>query len=81
MERITQQHGAAIQATGKAMVKKQNIVYLRQLDEDTEVETAEGVLQGHAGGYVAYDPLSGHVWPIASNYAEMHYELPTQETT
>lgn len=56
------------------MAKKRNPVFLIRQDEDFEVNTNEGLLNGKAGDYVAHDPISGHVWPVAASYVEVHYE-------
>lgn len=38
------------------------------------LEVNEGILRGHAGDYLACDPESGHVWPVAAGYVAAHYE-------
>lgn len=39
------------------------------------VQTNEGFLSAPFGDYVAYDPKSGHVWPVSADYIAMHYEF------
>lgn len=56
------------------MAKKRNPVYLQQQPEPFTVETHEGTLTGRPGDYLAHDPISGHVWPVAASYVEQHYE-------
>jgi hypothetical protein len=58
---------------GRPMVKKPNPVYMLEMLEDFEVETNEGLMQGHAGDSLAHDPISGHVWPVSGAYVAMHY--------
>lgn len=67
--------GPLIQRDGLKMVKKRNPVYLREQSSDFDVETNEEVLTGKAGDYLAYDPISGHVWPVTASYIAQHYEL------
>jgi len=74
MKRITQEHGPTIAAEGERMMKRPNPVYMIPVTEDTEVETNEGVLTAHPGGYIAHDPISGHVWPVAASYVAQHYD-------
>jgi len=71
---FTKEDGAKIRATGIKMKKKPNPVYLIKQNEPFEVVTNEGLLRGHDGGYVAHDPISGHVWPISADYVSQHYE-------
>lgn len=59
---------------GTAMKKKPNPVYLVKQENDFIVATNEGFLRGKAGDFVAHDPISGHVWPVAASYVEQHYE-------
>lgn len=74
MKTWTAEDGGFIKDSGTAYFKKPNPVYLFQLEENCEVQTNEGILIGNIGDYVAYDPLSNHVWPISSDYVAMHYE-------
>lgn len=66
--------GAHILTYGERMKKKPNPVYMIRQKEPFTVETAEGVMRGEAGDYVAHDPISGHVWPVKASYVEQHYE-------
>jgi hypothetical protein len=59
---------------GRKMAKKRNPVHLVKQHEDFEVQTNEGKLTAHAGDYLAHDPISGHIWPVAASYVEQHYE-------
>lgn len=71
MKKFTQE----IDSTGfECMVKKPNLVLMQQQTEDFEVETAEGLMKGHPGDYLAHDPMSGHVWPVKQSYVALHYE-------
>lgn len=65
---------------GVAKVKAPNPVYLVRVGHDFAVETNEGPLTAHAGDFLAHDPISGHVWPVAASYVEQHYIDPTPET-
>lgn len=56
------------------MAKKRNPVYLEKQETEFQVETNEGVLAGKPGDFLAHDPISGHVWPVAASYVEQHYE-------
>lgn len=70
----TKEHGPSIVATAQKMAKKRNPVYLEKQDAEFLVETNEGVLTGKPGDYLAHDPISGHVWPVAASYVAQHYE-------
>lgn len=74
MKVYTKQDGLEIKRTGTAMLKRPNPVYMIKLAEESDVETNEGTLVAHAGDFVAHDPISGHVWPVAASYVEQHYE-------
>jgi hypothetical protein len=66
--------GPDIVKNGAKMAKKRNPVYLVKQDTGFQVETNEGVLNGKPGDYLAHDPISGHVWPVSSDYVAVHYE-------
>jgi len=70
---FTAEDGPRLLAEGTPAIKKPNPVYLERQGEDFTVETNEGPLHGHAGDYLAYDPISGHVWPVAASYVAQHY--------
>ena len=57
----------------KKMLKKDNPVYMYQMDRPFKVATKEGDLDGRAGDWLAFDPLSGHTWPVAAYYVALHY--------
>lgn len=78
MENFTAADGPKIKAAGVPMKKKPNPVYLVKRYEPFTVQTNEGELSGNAGDFVAHDPISGHVWPVAASYVEQHYE-PTSD--
>lgn len=59
---------------GRKMLKRPNPVFIVKQDAEFTVETDSGVLQGVAGDSVAYDPISGHVWPIKQSYLDQHYD-------
>lgn len=69
------EHGPQIAEWGNAALKKPNPVHLYQVMHDGQVRTNEGTLGIHAGQYIAYDPISGHVWPVDAAYVEQHYEF------
>ena len=71
---FTSADGKGIETLGLKMAKKRNPVFLRRQTEPFQVQTNEGKLSGNAGDYVAYDPLSGHVWPVSKEYVQLHYE-------
>lgn len=75
MRVITQEHGPSIQEEGRRAMKRPNPVWMVQLDADARVQTTEGMLTGKAGDFVAYDPISGHVWPVQASYVEQHYDF------
>jgi hypothetical protein len=78
MRRFTKEDGPLIQHRGEIFFKRRNPVYLIPSDGPFEVETNEGVLKGN--DFIAYDPLSGHVWPVSKEYVAMHYEKsPTKD--
>ena len=72
-KRFTQADGAALARDGERMLKLPNPVFLARQAEPFDVETTEAVLSGKAGDFVAHDPISGHVWPLAASYVEQHY--------
>ena len=74
MPRFDKSHGPELVRTGTPMKKKPNPVYMIRQEEPFEVETNEGVLAGKAGDFVAHDPISGHVWPVAASYVQQHYD-------
>lgn len=61
---------------GRKAIKKPNPVYLVQSPEEFSVTTEEGdTLNGKPGDYIAHDPISGHVWPVAESYVAQHYDF------
>lgn len=70
----TSKDGPELVEHGQKMAKKRNPVYLQKQIASFRVETNEGVLNGESGDYLAHDPISGHVWPVAASYVEQHYE-------
>ncbi len=71
---FTKADGPRLIKTGQKMAKKRNPVYLEKQTTEFQVETNEGLLTGKPGDYLAHDPISGHVWPVAASYVEVHYE-------
>lgn len=67
--------GPRLQQSGRRAIKRPNPVFMERQEEAFSVQTNEGVLQGAAGDYVAHDPISGHVWPVAASYVEQHYDF------
>ena len=58
----------------KAM-RKTGFVLMSQQKDDFEVETEGGLMQGHAGDFLAVDPVLGHAWPVTNEYVRVHYEV------
>jgi len=77
---FTQADGPNLVRDGERMLKLPNPVYLTRQNEPFDVETTEGTLSGKAGDFVAHDPISGHVWPVAASYVEQHYRPAEPET-
>ena len=67
-------NGPAIQKHGTKMMKRPNPVWMQQINESFEVVTNEGLMTGKPGDYVAYDPISGHTWPVSAEYVKQHYD-------
>lgn len=67
-------HRAVLEQDGKEMVKKPNPVLMIEQDKPFLVYTNEGPLSGKPGDFVAYDPISGHMWPVSNEYVQMHYD-------
>lgn len=72
---FTTADGPRLQAEGQRAIKRPNPVFLQRQEEAFSVQTNEGVLNGQAGDFVAHDPISGHVWPVAASYVEQHYDF------
>ena len=74
--RFMPEHGSLIKDAGVAMRKKTtSVVHMwGPILHDFVVETNEGTLGAKAGSYVAYDEVSGHVWPVDADYVAAHYE-------
>jgi hypothetical protein len=70
----TSADGPRLIAEGGKMARKRNPVYLMRQETAFEVMTNEGLTTGLPGDYLAHDPISGHVWPIAASYVAQHYE-------
>lgn len=73
MPHYIQGDGPSIQERGREAVKEPHPVWLVESDVPFSVSTNEGTLNGNAGDYVAYDPMSGHVWPVSAEYVDIHY--------
>lgn len=73
MPHYVQSDGPSIQERGDQAVKEPHPVFLVESDAPFSVSTNEGTLNGNAGDYLAYDPQSGHVWPVSAEYVDMHY--------
>lgn len=65
------------------MVKDSSPVVMRKIAVEFAVETEEGTLRGEPGDFVAYDPVSGHMWVVKASYVALHYkradEMPLKE--
>lgn len=60
---------------GVSMMKRPNPVFMTLQTEPFEVVTDSGKLEGVAGDFVAFDPISGHVWPVKASYVDQHYDV------
>jgi hypothetical protein len=47
---------------------------MKLASEAGEVDTDRGTVSVKAGDFVAYDPMSEQVWPVAADYVETHYD-------
>jgi len=74
MLRFTPEYGAILEANGVPMCKKPGVVWMEKVVEPFEVETNNGLMSADAGDFVAFDPISGHVWPVSDEYVAIHYE-------
>lgn len=73
MPHYIQSDGPSIEERGSRAVKEPHTVFLVESDVPFSVSTNEGTVSGNAGDYVAYDPTSGHLWPVSAEYVDMHY--------
>lgn len=73
--RYSSTDGDLIVMQGKQALKKPNVVHMLKSPEEFEVQTNEGLMKGNPGDYLAHDPISGHVWPVAASYVEQHYDF------
>ena len=55
---FTEADGPALAKRGLKMAKRRNPVYLERQTQPFEV----------------HDPISGHVWPVAADDVDVHYE-------
>jgi hypothetical protein len=65
----------SIEQFGVKMLKRPNPVFMQKQDEPFQIQTNEGLTTAKAGDWVAYDPISGHVWPVADSYVQQHYDM------
>lgn len=73
---ITSKDGPRIMEMGVKMVRKPDPVFVYSLPEFTSIDASpQGLQSGHKGDYVAYDPMTGRVWPVDAGYLEVHYEV------
>lgn len=77
--RYSKTDGDLVQAQGRKAIKRPNPVWLLRSPEEFEVDTHEGVVKGGPGCYLAYDPISGHVWPVSDEYVGQHYDFVESE--
>ncbi len=77
MRIFTSADGETLQRLGVSMTKKPNPVVVLQWHEPFITKTDRGDVQAEAGDYVAYDPLTKIVWPLAQSYLDQHY-VPTE---
>lgn len=83
-DRWTPEHSKWLRENGAPMLSlrlklrwylaKPNPVYMHETTVDGTVETNEGPLTYKAGSFIAHDPISGHVWPVDSEYVTQHYK-------
>jgi len=76
---FTQDDGPSIKDNGVEMRKK-HTVFLQRVDGPFSVSTVEGPLSCK-DGFIAYDPITGHVWPVDSTYVSIHYEAVQEDLT
>ena len=69
---FSQADGPAL-ARAPAYTKRPNQIHLKRIDGPFFVDTHEGRMHCD-DGYVAHDPMTGHVWAVCADYAELHYE-------
>jgi hypothetical protein len=59
-------------------IKRPNPVHMQRMKGPFEVDTAEGRMSCQ-DGYLAYDHLTGHMWPVAADYVVLHYDRVSEE--
>lgn len=64
-----------VQRDGRQAVKRPSPVWLVRAKAGTVVLTDTGELTLDEDGFVAYDPISGHVWPVSREYVDQHYDF------
>lgn len=64
-----------VQRDGRQAVKRPSPVWLVRAKAGTVVRTDTGELVMDADGFVAYDPVSGYVWPLSREYVDLHYDF------
>lgn len=72
------EHAEQLKEWGTPAIKRPNPVYLFKPPVGGIVRTNEGALNLNEGDYVAHDPISGHVWPVAADYVAQHYDFQEQ---
>lgn len=53
-------------------IKRPSAVHMKRMDGPFEVDTDAGHVTC-SEGFIAYDPISGHYWPVTVEYARIHY--------
>jgi len=53
--------------------RKTATVWAKKMDSDFEIETLEGVMQGHAGDYLCHGEHEGEAWPVRGDIFENTY--------
>ena len=56
------------------MQKRQHCVWMVPQTKAFSIETREGKYQAQAGDWVAYDSVTGDIWPVSNEYVKLHYE-------
>lgn len=73
MQEFDATSGADAAKKAPTFLKRPNPVHLLRIEGKFAVHTQEGLLSCD-DGYLAFDPLSGHVWPVAASYVDLHYD-------
>jgi hypothetical protein len=62
----------------KEYIKKPIVIHAKQMKNDFEIETPEGVMRGRAGDYVVCG-IEGETYPVKKDIFKKTYEKPGDE--